>query len=319
MLLKKREVSSKQRMLEMIERRLPKSHTKYTYYQDMLNRIKAGYAGEQRVDQEWHEIYLEHMYYILHDVELKVDGGLIHQIDTLFISQNFILIVEIKNISGRVDLMVENHQFIRVTSDGRVDGFRNPLDQVKRHARFMYRILQMRGHPIPIEFLVVSANPNMIMSHRFKSQPILHVSGLAERIEQLYKKHQRVYMSETDLIELSEHMLQMHKPTQWIPDLKLDELKKGALCSQCNFDHILCYTRGKWRCSNCGIIDNQSVLVALHDFRLMRGNHISNAQFRDFFDISSEKAVYYLLKKLKFEALGENKNRKYIIPTKLLD
>jgi len=61
------------------------------------------------------------------------------------------------------------------------------------------------------------------------------------------------------------------------------------------------------------------MLVALHDFRLMMGNIISNAQFRDFFDIASEKAAYYLMKKLKFEALGENKNRKYIIPAKLVD
>ncbi|MFJ7731302.1 hypothetical protein ACIQXF_05335 [Lysinibacillus sp. NPDC097231] len=50
----------------------------------------------------------------------------------------------------------------------------------------------------------------------------------------------------------------------------------------------------------------------------MMGTNISNAQFREFFDIASEKAAYYLLKKLKFEALGENKNRKYIIPAKLL-
>lgn len=50
MLLKKRGVSSKQRVLEMLERRLPKSHPKTTYYQEMLNRTRAGYAGEQRVD-----------------------------------------------------------------------------------------------------------------------------------------------------------------------------------------------------------------------------------------------------------------------------
>jgi len=31
------------------------------------------------------------------------------------------------------------------------------------------------------------------------------------------------------------------------------------------------------------------------------------------------KAAYYLLKKLKFDVIGENKNRKYITPAKLLD
>ncbi len=136
----------------MLERRLPKAHTKYIYYQDMLNRTKAGYAGERRVDQEWREIYLQQAYYLLHDVEFKAKGGLTYQINTLLMTQYFILVLEIKNISGRVDFMAENHQFIRVTSDGRVDGFRNPLDQVKRHARFMSRMLHMRGHHIPVEF-----------------------------------------------------------------------------------------------------------------------------------------------------------------------
>ena len=319
MLLKKREVSSKQRVLEMVERRLPKSHAKYDYFQEMLRRTRAGYAGEQRVDKEWQEIYLQHAHYLLHDVQLKVEGGSIHQMDTLFMSQNFVLIVEIKNIAGRVDYMEDNHQFIRVTSDGRVDGFRNPFDQVKRHARFLHRLFQMSGHHLPIETIVVSANPSMIMSPTFLSQPIIHVSGLAERVEQLFQQHQQVYLSENDLRELSTHILKMHTPTQWTLDIKVDELKKGALCSHCHFDHVLRYTHGKWRCSNCQSIDNQSMLLALHDFRLMVGNNIKNAQFRDFFDIDSEKAAYHLLKKLKFEAIGENKNREYVIPTNLLE
>jgi len=321
MLLKKREVSSKQRVLEMIERRLPKSHAKYDYFQEMLGRTKAGIFGEQRVDREWREIYLEHAYYLLHDVELKAESaaGSTHQLDTLFMSQHFVLIVEIKNIVGHVEYMEDNHQFIRITSDGRVDGFRNPFDQVKRHARFLRRLFQMSGHHIPIEYIVVFANPNMIMTSSFLSQPIIHVSGLAEKIDQLFKQHQQVCLSEKDLRELSAHILKMHTRTQWTLDIMVDELKTGALCSQCHFDHVLRYTHGKWRCSNCQSIDNQSMLIALHDFRLMMGNNITNVQFRNFFDIDSEKAVYYLLKKLKFEEIGENKNRKYVIPDNLLE
>ncbi|KOS61756.1 NERD domain-containing protein [Lysinibacillus agricola] len=319
MLLKKRKVSSKQLILEMIERRLPKSHPKSTYYQEMLNRTRAGYAGEQRVDQEWQEIYLEQAHYLLHDVQLKAEGGAIHQIDTLYMSRNFVLIVEIKNIVGRVEYMEDNHQFIRITSDGRVDGFRNPFDQVKRHARFLRQIFQKVSYHIPIVYMIVSANPNMIMTPSLSAQPIIHVSGLAERMEQLFKQYQQVCLSEKDLRELSAHILKMHKSIQWTLDIKVDELKKGALCSHCHFDYVLRYTHGKWRCSNCQSIDNQSMLIALHDFRLMMSNNITNAQFRNFFDIDSEKAVYYLLKKLKFETIGENKNRKYVIPANLLE
>jgi len=50
-----------------------------------------------------------------------------------------------KHIVGHVEYMEDNHQFIRITSDGRVDGFRNPFDQVKRHVRFLRRLFQMSG------------------------------------------------------------------------------------------------------------------------------------------------------------------------------
>ncbi|WP_223554440.1 nuclease-related domain-containing protein [Lysinibacillus sphaericus] len=313
MLLKKREVSSKKRVLEMIERRLPKSHAKYDYFQEMLRRTRAGYAGEQRVDKEWQEIYLQHAYYLLHDVQLKVEGGSMHQMDTLFMSQNFVLIVEIKNIAGRVDYMEDNHQFIRVTSDGRVDGFRNPFDQVKRHARFLHRLFQMSGHHLPIETIVVSANPSMIMSPTFLSQPIIHVSGLAERVEQLFKQHQQVYLSENDLRELSTHILKMHTPTQWTLDIKVDELKKGALCSKCEYQFVMHYRQGKWCCENCSEVDNLAFNNALKDYRYMYGGFISNSSFQDFFGISCTKTVYKILKSLQLQEIGANKNRQYIL------
>lgn len=313
MLLKKREVSSKQRVLEMVERRLQKSHAKYDYFQEMLRRTRAGYAGEQRVDKEWREIYLQHAHYLLHDVQLKVEGGSIHQMDTLFMSQNFTLIVEIKNIAGRVDYMEDNHQFIRVTSDGRVDGFRNPFDQVKRHARFLHRLFQMSGHHLPIETIVVSANPSMIMSPTFLSQPIIHVSGLAERVEQLFQQHQQVYLSENDLRELSTHILKMHTPTQWTLDIKVDELKKGALCSKCEYQFVMHYRQGKWCCENCGEVDHLAFNNALKDYRYMYGGFISNSSFQDFFGISCTKTVYKILKSLQLQEIGANKNRQYIL------
>ncbi|MFF2179151.1 nuclease-related domain-containing protein [Lysinibacillus sp. NPDC058147] len=319
MLLKKREVSSKQLTLEMLERRLPKSHPKFTYYQEMLNRTRAGYAGEQRVDQEWQEIHWEHVHYLLHDVQLKAEGGSIHQIDTLFMSQNFILIVEIKNIVGHVEYMEDNHQFIRITSDGKVDGFRNPFDQVKRHSRFLHQIFQKGGYHIPIIYMIVSANPNMIMTSSLSAQPIIHVSGLAEKVEQLFLRYSQVCLSDKDLRQTAEHIIMKHEPTQWLPEIDWGVLRKGALCSQCEYQHKVQYFFGKWRCSNCQRTDNKSMLVALQDYQHMMGNNISNSQFRNFFDIDSEKVAYYLLKKLKFEVIGGNKNRKYIIPANLLD
>ncbi|MGN4126796.1 nuclease-related domain-containing protein [Lysinibacillus sphaericus] len=311
MLLKQRAKSSKQLMLEMIERRLSKSHAKYTYFHEQLNRTQAGFAGEQRVDQQWLDMHIKHKHFILHDVELINDRGFSHQMDTLFICQYFICIIEIKNIVGQVEYMEDNHQFIRITANGRVDGFKNPFDQVKRHARFLRQLFHDINVNIPIVYMIVTSN--------LLAKPIIHVSGLAEKIEQLFQRYQQICMDEKSLQQCAHYVLAMHRPTQWVPDVEMDDVRKGVLCSQCNFQHVMHYHLGKWHCEACGWNDRDSMLAALHDYRLVVGNTVSNGEFRDFFGIPSDKVAYYLLKHLKFEVIGANKNRRYIIPESMLD
>lgn len=319
MILKKRGISSKQLLLEVIERRACQLHADLTYYQELLKRTRAGVAGELRVDRAWEEIHVQYAYYVLHDIELISDSGYTHQMDTLFICQYFILIVEIKNIVGRVEYMENNHQFIRTTTDGKVDGFHNPFDQAKRHARFLRHVINKQGLDIPISYVIVSANPNMIMTSSLWSQPIIHVSGLAEKIEQLFQQHTQTYMDEKRMTQVAEHILKMHKPTPWRFNINWTNHLKGALCSHCEFQNVLRYHYGKWRCEVCSKIDSQALLYALHDYRYIYGEQISNSSFGDFFGISCSKTIYKLLKSLQFQEIGANKNRKYIIPPRLLE
>ena len=171
MLLMNREISHKQLILETIVRRVPITHQDYGYYNEILRRGKAGFAGEQHVDREWKEVNLQCRYYLFHDLELNNEAGATHQIDTLLICPYFALVIEIKNIVGRIDYSKENHQFTRTTADGRVDGFKNPFDQIKRHARFLCKLFQKQGVPIPVVHAVISANPNMILTHCLATQP----------------------------------------------------------------------------------------------------------------------------------------------------
>lgn len=78
----------------------------------------AGYRGEQSLDY-----YLGFLtnYFILHDLRLP-DRDHHFQLDTLLISPYFILILEVKNISGT--LIFDDHfkQLIRVTPE-KEEGF----------------------------------------------------------------------------------------------------------------------------------------------------------------------------------------------------
>lgn len=306
-------------MLETIARRLPVTDPDYAYYQELLRRVKAGFAGEQRVDYEWKEVDLACRHYILHDLELRNESGSTHQIDTLFICPYFAFVIEIKNIVGRIEFLKENHQFTRTTVDGRVDGFKNPFDQVKRHAQFLQKLLQKQGVKLPIVYAVISANPNMILTNSLEGQPIFHVSGLAHKMAQFFVRNQDVHLDNKQLRQFTKKLVKMHTPKKWI--IQFDGAKgiKGVLCPHCTYQTKMRYVYRKWFCDTCKLTDQTAMLIALHDYRLMIGESISNSEFKDFFNLPSTKRVYQIIKSLGFKGTGGNKYCRYIIPEDILN
>lgn len=95
-----RSMPDKLSVLEALLRRLPPRDFQYEYFQDMYKRMKIGYEGELRVEREWKEIDIPGKYYLIHDFEAENEQGHSHQIDAIFLCQQFMLLVEIKNISG---------------------------------------------------------------------------------------------------------------------------------------------------------------------------------------------------------------------------
>ena len=84
------------------ERSMRELQTKYY-------NLRSGYAGERRVDNEWREVNVPGI--VLHDFTCRNEFGNSHQMDTLFICKHFVLVVEVKNISGRIDFDDQRRQF----------------------------------------------------------------------------------------------------------------------------------------------------------------------------------------------------------------
>ncbi len=197
-----REKPTKLDVLEAIVRRLPNTHTNYDYYNDLYIRTKSGYEGEQKVDKEWDELKIHKSYYLLHNLEFQN-----HQIDTLYICPHFILILEIINISGRLDFEQTKHQFLRTRNDGVVEGFYNPIDQVLRHVRY----IQSFNFKLPIEYAIVISNSSTIIGNKPANIPIYHASGLHHHIKLLTEKYSYNY-STKKLNEIVDTILHYHSP-----------------------------------------------------------------------------------------------------------
>ncbi len=85
--------------MEALLRRLPASHSKRVLIENDLAKRKAGFRGEEAVDY-----FLKHLneFTIIHDIRLAGGNDDFFQIDALLLYSNFILILEIKNISGTI-------------------------------------------------------------------------------------------------------------------------------------------------------------------------------------------------------------------------
>lgn len=294
-------------------RRLKNSDEYYTYFLDLSNRLQAGFEGEQRVDREWSEINSLGKHSLLFNYEFENEFGSSHQIDTLLITSSFLLIIDIKNITGRVDYDEDKFQFIRTRSDGKQEGFTNPKNQVLRHGQYFNRLFQNNKISLPIEYAVIFSNPSTIIGNVPADIPFIHANGLRFHISKLQSKYQTT-LSENQLKLLSNLLISNLKRKESRTTIQKDRFKKGVLCQFCNYDAHMSYQNGKWICNVCGERNNIAFLEALNDYRLLISERITNSEFRDFFGIDSFNTASKILSRSSLIPIGNNKGRYYIIP-----
>ncbi|TSI11766.1 NERD domain-containing protein [Lysinibacillus sp. BW-2-10] len=318
MIMLERKEPSTIAVLEAILRRLPKEDVNYGYYEDKLARERSGYYGELRVDREWEDFTLGIPYILLNGLHLENDAGFSHQIDSFFLCPYFVFVIEAKNIAGRIEIDEETNQCIRTRNDGIVEGFTNPVDQVRRHGRFVKGMLQKFDMRLPIECAVIFANSNSVIG-KINARDVLvfQVTGLRYKLDNLLRKHRQPLIVEDQIYQLGKDLKSLQTVRKWEPKINRAKLRKGVLCKACMYRMPMQYKHGKWVCFRCGNIDNLAFLEALNDYRLLWNEWISNCEFREFMGISSKDTASRILRSLGIESVGTYKDRKYLIPEKI--
>jgi Nuclease-related domain len=154
--------------LEVLTKRLPMIHIKKKEIVNELSKSLAGYKGEQSL-QYYLSFLAEDEYTILHDIRLCENNSYFFQMDVLILSLSFILILEVKNISGTIIFDETFQQMIRIKNEEE-EVFPDPVLQVNHQKFQLGSLLKNKKFPnIPIETLVVMTNPSTL----FKNQKIL--------------------------------------------------------------------------------------------------------------------------------------------------
>ncbi|BCB02089.1 nuclease-related domain-containing protein [Bacillus sp. KH172YL63] len=301
--------------------RLPLHHQKYPVVEKDLKKKKAGYNGESTV--YYHLSFLkDKRYKIFHNVRLPLFSKYF-QIDFLILTPAYILLIEVKNISGMVSIDPFIKQLTR-TRNGVAEGFNDPVSQVQRQKLLLQKwfSVQKLKHP-PIEHLVVFSHPSTILNYA-KTPPkdspyrnIIHAQNIIDKIKEVNNALSKEVLSDREVNRIKKLILKSHMENELDVELTYGITKTdiitGVRCEHC--EHIpMTRVYASWRCGKCERFGKYAHHQAIRDYFLLINKNITNRELRDFLHLSSRTTAYKMLKEFKME--GERKAAFYYNPQK---
>lgn len=301
--------------MESLVRRIHEDDSEASLFYEEFYRMQAGLSGEIKLKYTLADHHFEEDYCILYNFESLNEFGFSHQIDALLITQQFILIIEVKQISGHLYYKPSVHEFSRRKDNDCEENLPNPFDQAYRHQLFIEHLLQKHHIHIPTLHLVVIANYRAKLDSSLEMMPIIHLSGLPTFIKNLFANYPATSYS---LVKIQQIFQQMIQPLPARRQIEASRLKTGIFCNNCDTKMHMLFHYGVWHCNQCKAKSKDALLSALHDYRILISPCISNHAFRSFTGIPSVFAASRILSQLNLQAIGDNKGRSYIIPEDIL-
>lgn len=320
MVVKERTIPLRILILEAILRRLPFFHVKRAQIMDELKRRHAGYKGEQSLDFYFSKLP-EKDYMIFHDLNLP-DGDYNCQIDTLILTPQLTLVIEVKNMAGKLVFDFENEQLIQFNEE-KEKGYPYPVSQVERHQACIKNLLK-ENHltPIPVEYLIVVSNPYTILAFHGRNPHaklrICKSDSLFKKIQLLESIHTDKVLSSKELRKLSKLLIRKNTPpTTYLLQkygLLKDDFLTGVFCPFCS--HLpMIRQKKKWFCPSCKTYSLDAHIYNVQDYFLLYDTKITNKQFREFVRIESPDVSGRILRSLTLKSSGKNRDRVYFPET----
>lgn len=299
--------------LESLLSRISSEHSHRKFLELELHQRSAGIRGESRMQSRFKEFHLDEEFHILWDVHLQIDSWKV-QMDGLLLTERCAIIIDSKNISGRIHFDEQTGEFYRFDNEDRKAVMEDPRIQLNKHKRFLARWFKLKKIELPIEGLIVfTAKKCEFMSKPFDT----HICKTYQMPEHLLKAYSASPL-EAPAVKLSHIKKVLQKnltPYRRIPlcqqyHIPIEDLKTGVYCRGCT---LLTMQRNKrnWQCTKCGVRDPFAHEFALQEYFSLVDKNITNQQFRNFCGFESRHVATRILDQYNFQASGHQKSRTY--------
>ncbi len=225
-----------------------------------MKRLRRGYEGEKLYDQILDEVGHESLS-IFRDIWIRADKSLT-QIDSLIVSDESVIINEIKNYSGqyRYD---NNNWYI-----GKIQISDDPLIQSKRAASKLIKIFRENNMNVQVEVKAVFPDPYFILSTNDEQAKTQIVKR--DRLKYYFRTLNELpgWQKSPQIIALLEsyRVIEPAHPVQ----ADFERLTPGRYCLSCGTFNLKSH-RSYTICKECGhrAANKDHVLRAVRDFQIL--------------------------------------------------
>lgn len=311
MIMKEKEISLKAIGLEALLRRLPEHHPRYVDIENELRKTRAGENGEKILANVFQHYQFPFKHYIFHDLNLQSTGKF--QIDTLFLFQQGAVILEVKNIAGRIGFPEEYNQLTRTLENGQIDAFECPSVQLERNKMLLEDWFHTHHMPIPIYQAAVFPRPHQQFENLRKDLTLLFPLEIPVFLRRLNSFHPSIDLPGLEAI--ANKITDAHREFDPFPlsdrfGIQPSELISGVRCVQCGWFGMESIQSG-WGCPQCRNIDPHAHIETLLDYFMLMNYRISNKTARQFFRLSDEQKMKRILRRVGIPFEGERRGRVY--------
>ncbi|WKA50662.1 nuclease-related domain-containing protein [Planococcus liqunii] len=299
--------------LERLASRLPDGHSQLKFIQSEWHRAASGQRGETHLALRFKEFHLDEAFHILWDVNLKL-GDWPVQMDGLLLTERCAIIIESKNISGKIHFDDNTGEFYRFDEDDVKTVLEDPRVQLNKHIRFLAAWFKARKITLPIRGLIVFTAKKCEFIAKPADAPICKTYQLPETLLKIWTASPPKE-PDVKLLKIKKTLLSNQTPFRQTPLCKRyfidpSELKPGVYCQGCQ-SYAMQRVRRSWQCPRCGERDSSAHVLALREYFTLVSSELTNQEFRRFCGIKSRSVATRLLKELNLETTGELKARVY--------
>ncbi|MGK7377963.1 nuclease-related domain-containing protein [Planococcus sp. 1R117A] len=299
--------------LESLLNRLPETHSYRKFLEVKLYRSKAGNLGEARIKKKFKEFYSEEEHHVMWDVSLSIGDWKV-QIDGLLLTANCAVIIESKNISGKIFFDEDTEEFYRFDEKDEKTVMEDPVIQLNKHIRFLETWFKKNKIKLSVDGVVVFTPKQCEFMSKPKDK---HICKTYQMVEYLHSILQEYPQGNTSLkiTKIRKVIESNTAPYQRIPlceyyRIDIADLKSGVYCPICEAYSMKRQNRS-WQCNLCKRNDPLAREFAVQEYFSLISRSLTNQHFRRFCDMESQPVATRLLGTLNLEKTGELKGREY--------